>query len=68
MESTVELLAAREGPVSARPGLGFDLAMRFLQVMGDRLQAARLRLAELHRSVGGRALYGAPLRTRPDAP
>jgi CRP/FNR family cyclic AMP-dependent transcriptional regulator len=50
------------------PGLGFDLAMRFLQVMGDRLQASRLRLAELHRAVGRRTLQGAPLRPRTDAP
>jgi CRP/FNR family cyclic AMP-dependent transcriptional regulator len=38
------------------PGLGFDLAMRFLEVMGDRLQASRRRLVELHRSAGARTI------------
>ncbi len=36
------------------PALGYDLSMRFLQVMSDRLQAARLRLGELHRVTGHR--------------
>jgi CRP-like cAMP-binding protein len=36
------------------PGLGYELSMRFLQVMGNRLQAARLRLGELHRATGHR--------------
>ncbi len=36
------------------PALGYELSMRFLQVMGNRLQAARLRLGELHRATGSR--------------
>jgi hypothetical protein len=36
------------------PALGYDLSMRFLQVMGDRLQTTRMRLARFHRSVGRR--------------
>jgi CRP-like cAMP-binding protein len=36
------------------PALGYDLTMRFLQVMGDRLQTTRMRLARYHRNVGRR--------------
>lgn len=36
------------------PALGYDLSMRFLQVMGDRLQTTRMRLARFHRNVGRR--------------
>ena len=34
------------------PGFGYELTMRFLPVMGDRLQTARQRLAECHRAAG----------------
>jgi CRP/FNR family cyclic AMP-dependent transcriptional regulator len=34
------------------PGLGFELATRFLQVMGERLQSARRRLEECQRAAG----------------
>jgi CRP/FNR family transcriptional regulator, cyclic AMP receptor protein len=47
------------------PGLGLELTTRFLQVMGDRLQASRLRLAEFHRAVGRRQPPGQA--TRKDA-
>jgi hypothetical protein len=33
------------------PGLGYELTTRFLQVMGDRLQASSIRLADFHRAV-----------------
>ena len=36
------------------PGLGYELSTRFLEVMGTRLQAARVRLGELHRATGHR--------------
>jgi len=34
------------------PGLGYELATRFLQVMGDRLQSARRRLDDCQRAAG----------------
>jgi CRP-like cAMP-binding protein len=37
------------------PGLGYELTTRLLQVMGDRLQASRRRLADFQRAVGHRA-------------
>jgi len=37
------------------PGLGYELATRFLQVMGSRLQAARTRLQECQRAAGHHA-------------
>ncbi|GGN35100.1 CRP-like cAMP-binding protein [Actinoplanes campanulatus] len=36
------------------PGLGHELTTRFLQVMGDRLQSARRRLADCQRATGHR--------------
>ena len=36
------------------PGLGYELTWRLLQVMGDRLQASRRRLADFQRAVGHR--------------
>ena len=37
------------------PGLGYELATRFLQVMGERLQSARRRLEDCQRSAGRQA-------------
>jgi len=34
------------------PGLGYELATRFLQVMGERLQSARRRLEDCQRAAG----------------
>jgi len=34
------------------PGLGYELATRFLQVMGERLQSARRRLEDCQRATG----------------
>jgi CRP/FNR family cyclic AMP-dependent transcriptional regulator len=36
------------------PGLGYELTTRLLQVMGDRLQVSRRRLADFQRAVGHR--------------
>jgi CRP/FNR family transcriptional regulator, cyclic AMP receptor protein len=48
------------------PALGYDLSMRFLQVMGDRLQTTRMRLARFHRNVGRRTAGMPAGRPRPD--